>query len=51
MKVALESKDGNSNLQDSSSHMVDSQESRCSACIDFRNIYGYTSADFQNTLL
>ena len=51
MRVALESKDGNSSLQDSSSHMVDSQESRRSACTDSRNIYAHTSADFQNILL
>ena len=51
MKMALESKDGNSSPQDSSLHMADSQESRRSACIDFRNIYVHTSADFQNILL
>ena len=49
--VALESKGGNSSLQDSSSHMVDSRESKHSACIDSRNIYAHISTDFQNILL
>ena len=51
MEVAPGSKDGNSSPQDNSSHMVDSRESRRSACTDSRNIYAHTSADFQNILL
>ena len=51
MKVELGSKDGNSSPQDSSLHMAGSQEPKRSACIDFRNIYGHTAADFQNILL
>ena len=51
VEVAPVSKDGNSSPQDNSSHMVDSRESRRSACTDSRNIYAHTSADFQNILL